>query len=682
MVTGDEGPGAALLEVLLSLPRVRVAHRFGTELLVETELHRAGRRDPVPFVLAYGTRTDSGRTDDGRVLRRAHAAASAVTVGSDGTYLFLSDQRPRDGSGAEYGGRALWQWQQAGPRLVLGTADGVISYAAGGTTAVAAVWLKERARSLAEDVELRASEPATAATATLVEADLWPHSAYHRPGEVLRLLCVPLAGGSPEPLRLSLEPGVRLTGELALTPDGLRCAAGVARFLPGGHRRHGLLLFPVRSPERARALWFEDDLSEPVPSPDGTRFACTAERTARPGLGPRREVVLVAADGSTVVRAAPRHPDWLRPQAWAGPDDLLCVGEQDGRRRLWHVEPDTARVREIPFAGSAQSVTSDRAEALVVRSAVDLPPEVVALPPAALRHARGHAPVPPFSRAPAPVLLHSPARAATPAGRTERLVHREADGSVWHSLLCLPAASSRTPLPVLVWCHGGPLLSWTDWSWRWNPWPFVAEGYAVLMPDPPLSIGHGQAAVERGWGRWTSEVAAVAARQVRSALTDPRLDGRRVATMGGSFGGYLSLALATLLPEVRLVASHAGWADFAAVARVCDLHWHWLREYGPVDTAPGYRRESLDLTVLDPGVRVLLSHGCEDTHVPAAESRAMYRSLDTRGVGAELMLLPGEGHTIRRPANVTTWFRWVLGACRSVLDTPGTPIPTKEALVR
>ncbi|MFE5078638.1 alpha/beta hydrolase family protein [Streptomyces halstedii] len=153
----------------------------------------------------------------------------------------------------------------------------------------------------------------------------------------------------------------------------------------------------------------------------------------------------------------------------------------------------------------------------------------------------------------------------------------------------------------------GPLLSWIDWSWRWNPWLFVAEGHAVLMPDPPLSMGYGQETVERGWGRWSSEVASVAAEQVRAALRRPGLDARRVAAMGGSFGGYL--ALATRLPEIRLVASHAGWSDFAAVARASDLHWHWLREYGPVKESEAYRRESLALDGIDPGVTVLLSHG-------------------------------------------------------------------------
>lgn len=143
----------------------------------------------------------------------------------------------------------------------------------------------------------------------------------------------------------------------------------------------------------------------------------------------------------------------------------------------------------------------------------------------------------------------------------------------------------------------------------------------------------------------------MAAGQVAGALADSRLDAARVAVMGASFGGFLSLALGTLLPEPRLIVSHCGWADFPAVARACDLHWHWLREYGPVDSSPSYRAESLSLEGIALATKVLLSHGCDDAHVPVGESRAMYRTLETRGVDVELMLLPDEGHSILRPAN-------------------------------
>ncbi|MFE1290890.1 alpha/beta hydrolase family protein [Streptomyces sp. NPDC058751] len=658
--TTEGTAGTALFDLIRAQQRLKRAHRLGSRLLVESDIEREGRPDLVPFVLGYSFDHAGEPT-----LRHAHAGASSVTVIGDDDYLFLSDRRPP--APDPVGGRSLWRHREGRePKALLGTARDVVCYAAAGRTAVAAAWFHAQADSFAADRALRREPARQGLTAVTVDGDLWPRSGHRYGTEVLRLVAVPLDTDTagPQPLDTPLGQDTLLTGQLALTPDGLRCAAGLVRFLPGGHRRHGLLVFPLGAPHDARQVWADDDLSDMIASPDGTWFACTAERIAVPGSAPRQEAVLVSSDGLVVRRVGQDHRDWLQPRAWQDPGNLLCSGEQDGQRHLWRVAVDGDAVTRVDTGGSVLSVTAGPHEALAVRSSIASPPSVVGLalaPPKAPR-----------------TEIFAPAAAATPHGLLERLTYTAPDGAKWSSWLCLPEHVERE-LPVLVWCHGGPMLSWTDWSWRWNPWPFVADGYAVLMPDPPLSVGYGQDAIERGWGKWTSEVAAVAAGQVTHALLDPRLDADRVAVMGASFGGFLSLALGTLLHDPRLIVSHCGWADFPAVARACDLHWHWLREYGPVDSSPSYRSESLRLETLSPRTKVLLSHGCEDTHVPVGESRAVYRTLDALGMDVELMLVPDERHSILRPANAAAWHRWVARACR---ETLGGRSARKELSIR
>lgn len=671
-VRGDAG--AQLLEEQLSRVRVKTAHRLGAGLLVEADLRRAGRPDLVPFVLSYSS-NDLGTWS----LERAHAGASSVNLLDGDRYLFLSDAESPAACGADLGGRSLLlQRADTGvePEVLLRTGRDIVSYTASASAAVAAVWMRPEAAGFAQDLSIRRRERSSGKTASIVSGDLWPRSGYHLDGEVLRLLKISLHHDrekprlpSPELLPLRLELNTRLTGALSLTPDGLHCAAGIVRFLRGGHRRHGLLLFSLASPSTAHARWGDrDDLMDPVAAPDGTGWACTAERIARPGMAPRQHAVFVPADGAEPRSLATAHEDWLQPRAWADERTVLCTGEQDGRRRLWRVDRQAASPERVECAGSVLDVTVSGQEAVITRSAIDLPPEVVVVPLGQLSTDRrtliGHSAH--DSRRGAPCF--APASAVEPAGRMERLSYQALDGSRWHSWLCLPPEAAEE-LPVLVWCHGGPLLSWTDWSWRWNPWPYVAEGYAVLMPDPPLSLGYGQAAIERGWGRWTSEVAAIAAQQIHDALKRPDLDATRVAVMGGSFGGFLALALGTVSQDFRLIVSHCGWADFSAVARASDLHWHWLREYGTVGNS-SYHDESLQLSAILHTSKVMLSHGCEDPHVPVGEARAICRELDTRGVDVELMLLPEERHSIRRPANVRAWYDWVIAACRENL-TPG-----------
>jgi len=655
-----EGQGASLLKLILAQPRVQCAHRLGEALLVEAELPRVSRPEPVPFVLGYTQSSPGGWT-----LDHAHAGASSVTIVGDGSYLLLSDMRSEERRALGYAGRSLWRCRAGAehhPELLFGSRRDVVSYAAASSIAVAAVWMAATALSVQEDRQIRADKALVGCTASMVSGDLWPRSCYQMDGEVLRLLRVPLHSGPAEVLPVPLERDVSLTGELAITPDGASCAAGIVRFLRGGHRRYGLLLFSASHPAHAQAIWWSDDLGQSVPSPDGLWFACTAERVATPGRAPRQEVVLVSSDGSDVRRAAPQHCDWLQPRAWADADTVLCVGERDGKRGLWRITPDEQRIDRIGLDGSVLAVTASAGDALIVRSGISFPPEVLSIPLDTGRRQAAQE-----RRLACPAVLLAPATEATPTGRMERLTYPAPDGTTWRAWLCLPDDVPAAPLPTLVWCHGGPLLSWTDWSWRWNPWPFIAEGYAVVMPDPPLSLGYGQEAVERGWGHWYSEVAATAAAQVKYALADPRLDENNVAAMGGSFGGYLSLALGTLLPGLRLIVSHCGWADFRSVASVCDLHWHWLREYGPIGESASYRLESLCLAAISRGTKVLLSHGCDDAHVPVGEARAIYRALEARGVDVELMLFSDEKHSIRRPANVAAWYQWVLDTCQNVL---------------
>ena len=86
-------------------------------------------------------------------------------------------------------------------------------------------------------------------------------------------------------------------------------------------------------------------------------------------------------------------------------------------------------------------------------------------------------------------------------GRLEEVEAAAADGTPLRAWLVLPGpASPDTPVPLLLWVHGGPYSSWNSWSWRWNPWLMAARGYAVLLPDPGLSTGYGHEFVARGHG--------------------------------------------------------------------------------------------------------------------------------------------------------------------------------------
>ena len=88
-------------------------------------------------------------------------------------------------------------------------------------------------------------------------------------------------------------------------------------------------------------------------------------------------------------------------------------------------------------------------------------------------------------------------------GHLQRLVTKARDGTSIRSWLALPA--ERHPAPLLIFVHGGPLQSWNAWTWRWNPWWFTLQGYAVLLPDPALSTGYGREQDPTGLGRMVAD---------------------------------------------------------------------------------------------------------------------------------------------------------------------------------
>jgi dipeptidyl aminopeptidase/acylaminoacyl peptidase len=92
---------------------------------------------------------------------------------------------------------------------------------------------------------------------------------------------------------------------------------------------------------------------------------------------------------------------------------------------------------------------------------------------------------------------------------------------------------------ALIWVHGGVHGNWTA-----NYWPFVkeavAQGYVVIAPEYRGSIGYGQEFHDRfDYGGYEVDDAVSAYDWMTENL--PHVDPERVAIMGWSHGGYISL---------------------------------------------------------------------------------------------------------------------------------------------
>ncbi|MBK05637.1 MAG: hypothetical protein CL920_04390 [Deltaproteobacteria bacterium] len=231
-----------------------------------------------------------------------------------------------------------------------------------------------------------------------------------------------------------------------------------------------------------------------------------------------------------------------------------------------------------------------------------------------------------------------------------------------------PEGASSAPAgsrPVLFFIHGGPISHWGNWwHWRWNPMPFVAQGFTVVLPNPRGSIGFGQEYIE---GIWGNQWGAQCYEDVLSVVDDvlerhQELDEHQMVAMGGSFGGYMVNWLGVKTGErFRALISHAGLYS-AATFVATDYPAFWNRFFhDPIyrsdeEAERYFARHKLEAW----RAPVLLIHGEKDYRVPIGEALALFEGLQYHGVRSELLVFPDENHWINKPRNIAVWYNSIL----------------------
>ncbi|MFN8622281.1 MAG: S9 family peptidase [Chloroflexota bacterium] len=258
-------------------------------------------------------------------------------------------------------------------------------------------------------------------------------------------------------------------------------------------------------------------------------------------------------------------------------------------------------------------------------------------------------------------------------GVAERLSATAADGTPIGSWLVRPRdASADRPAPLVVFIHGGPVGSWNSWHWRWNPHLLAERGYAVLMPDPGISTGYGQAFVDRGWGRWGDEPYTDLMSAVDGAVARPDIDATRTAAMGGSFGGYMANWVAGHTDRFRGIVTHASLWELRGFHGTTDHGPSWEVEFGdPYVDATRYERESPHRFLDRIRTPMLVIHGELDHRVPISEALRLWTDLRRHGVPSRFLYFPDENHWILKPQNVRLWYGTVLAFLdETVLGAP------------
>jgi dipeptidyl aminopeptidase/acylaminoacyl peptidase len=266
-------------------------------------------------------------------------------------------------------------------------------------------------------------------------------------------------------------------------------------------------------------------------------------------------------------------------------------------------------------------------------------------------------------------------------GRTHRMAERSApapDGSPVHGWVTTPPGAG--PHPVLLMIHGGPFTQY-GWTLLDETQVLVSAGYAVVQCNPRGSSGYGSAhgrAVRGCLG--TVDVDDVLA-FLDAALADPVLDAGRVGVLGGSYGGYLATLLVARTDRFAAAISERAFLDPVSFAGSSDIGWVFADQY--VGTEPaGIARQSALAAAGAITAPTLVIHSEEDWRCPVEQGARLYVELVRRGVPAELLLFPGEGHELSRsgrPRHRLARFEHVLRWWARWLPTPQNPGPDPGA---
>ncbi|MEV2267381.1 S9 family peptidase [Nonomuraea africana] len=435
--------------------------------------------------------------------------------------------------------------------------------------------------------------------------------------------------------------------DFALTPDGSTVVTTWTVPVGRGEARTDLVAIDVATGERRTLFSAEDfDFTGPVAiSPDGARVACSRDRHTALEVSARSELWI--GDLATG-EGAPHAGDLFPMDAEWAPDSsaLYIVADEQGRRPIFRVTP----------GGGCERLTGDDAAYLALNASPD-GRFVYAL------RSGYHAPATParIDVATGEVTeLPSPAPALELPGTLTEISALADDGQEIRGWLVLPKdASAENPAPFLLWIHGGPVSSWNDWSWRWNPWIMAEHGYAVLLPDPALSTGYGQSMIDRGWGDWGPRTLADLDAIVDQALKLPEIDDTRLAAMGGSFGGYMANWVAGHSDRYQAIVTHASLWNLDQFAGTTDAAMYWQREFG-VPGSERYTKLSPHVALDRISTPMLVIHGDKDYRVPIGEGLRLWWDLQRSNVDSKFLYFPDENHWVLKPGNAVAWYETVL----------------------
>lgn len=243
---------------------------------------------------------------------------------------------------------------------------------------------------------------------------------------------------------------------------------------------------------------------------------------------------------------------------------------------------------------------------------------------------------------------------------------RSRDGLTLVSYLTLPKDADADgdgkadhPVPMVLLVHGGPWAR-DDYGYDGEHQWLANRGYAVLSVNYRGSTGFGKRFTTAGNLQWGTRMQDDLLDAVDWAVRQGVTTRGKVAIMGGSYGGYATLAGLAFTPTAFTCGVDiVGPSNLQTLLKTIPPYWEagrqqFYKRMGDPTTEAGRKllAERSPLNSADKIVRpLLIGQGANDPRVNKAESDQIVAAMAARNIPVTYVLFPDEGHGFARPEN-------------------------------
>jgi dipeptidyl aminopeptidase/acylaminoacyl peptidase len=223
--------------------------------------------------------------------------------------------------------------------------------------------------------------------------------------------------------------------------------------------------------------------------------------------------------------------------------------------------------------------------------------------------------------------------------------------------------NKRYPVKFLI--HGGPEGAWgDDWSYRWNPELFAANGYVIVMVNFHGSTGYGQKFIDAINGDWGGAPYQDLMRGLDYAeKTYPYIDKDRECALGASYGGYAINWIEGHTVRFKCLVSHDGMFNTQSAYGTTEELWfnEWEFKGTPWTNREVYNKWSPHMFATNFKTPLLVVHGQLDYRLDVSEGFQLFTTLQRLGIPSKMLYFPDEGHWVLKPQNSRLWYQTVNG---------------------